>query len=145
MPVPVKIKYRKEVVVEDELTVDEIERIALHGVPDRIDCMADEIDNTQPLEFVCWSFIPDNYFNNNSNNETPKSCKKVKHTNVLNDVIMPIICALLFGIVFAICKQNIIIGIIAFALYIPCWYFVQAVYLIMKCIIELKKEMKGDN
>lgn len=144
MPVPVKIKYCKEVTVEDELTVDEIERIPLHGVPDRIDCMADEIDNVQPLQLVSWGFIPDNYFDNNMD-ESPKQHKKMKHINTLNNVIMPIICALLFGIAFAICKQNIIIGIIAFALYIPCWYFVQDVYLVMKCIIEFKKEMKGDN
>ena len=144
MAIPVKIKYSKEVVVKDELTIDEIERIPLHGVPDRIDGMADEIDNVQPLQLESWGFVPDNYFDNNMN-ESPKSYKKVKHTNILNDVIMPIICALLFGVVFAICKQNIIIGIIAFALYIPCWYFVQAIYLIMKCTIELKKEMKGDN
>lgn len=144
MAIPVKITYIKEVVVKDELTIDEIERIPLCGVPDRIDCMADEIDNVQPLQLKSWGFIPDNYFDNNID-EPPKPHKKVKHINVLNDFIMPIICALLFGIAFGICKQNIMIGIIAFTLYIPCWYFIQEVYLVMKCVIELKKEMKGDN
>lgn len=144
MAIPVKIKYSKEVVVKDELTIDEIERIPLCGVPDRIDCMADEIDNVQPLQLVSWGFIPDYYFDNNMD-ESPKPRKKIKDINTSNNIIMSIICALLFGVAFAIGKQNIITGIIAFALYIPCWYFIQEIYLVIKCIIELKREMKGDN
>jgi hypothetical protein len=55
----IKAKYCKEIEVIDELSQEEINDLLNENIlPDRFDCIADNIDNEKPLMFQNWEEIP---------------------------------------------------------------------------------------
>lgn len=128
----VKAKYYKEVEVIDEITEEEIERIPLHGMPSRFDCMADQIDNEQPLEFNHWECVEDDKFQ-------PPHAKSKPHTI---NIVMGIICAILFGLAQGIFKQDIRYGVFSVVLYILIWF---PVNISINWIRKVNEHMKGED
>ena len=47
----VQFTYTKTVQFETEMDQEEVDKIPLHGTPDWVDEMADDIDNEQPICF----------------------------------------------------------------------------------------------
>jgi len=141
----VKAKYHKEIEVTDDISQEEIDRICKYGMPDRFDCMADEIDNVQPLEFSSWSYVEDKYY---EPNDQPKQSKE--STNVVEKPrtsenilkwLMPVIFAIVFGIVWGIIKHNVVIGLLTTGIYIIVWISVTAV---VNWVRKVNKFMEGD-
>jgi hypothetical protein len=118
----VKAKYKKEIEVIDEISEEEIGRICQYGMPDRFDCMADDIDNDQPLEFSSWSFVEDKYYEpNNQPKESDNTTERPKtNTNVLK-WLFPIIFAIISGIVWGIIKYSFVFGLISTSIYVLAW------------------------
>lgn len=118
----VKAKYHKEIEVTDDISQEEIDRICQYGMPDRFDCMADEIDNEKPLEFGSWEFVEDKYYEpNNQSKESDNTTERPKtHTNVLK-WLFPIIFAIISGIVWGIIKYSFAFGLISTGIYVLAW------------------------
>lgn len=133
----VRAKYYKEVEVVDEITEEEIDRIPLYGMPDRFDGMADQIDNEQPLELKHWEYIEDDKFK-------PPHAKFKPRTNIVmrTYIIIGIIFAIMFGLVWGIFKQSVTYGIFIAILYILTWFLVS---IAINWIRKVNKHMKGDN
>lgn len=133
----VKAKYHKEIEVIDEITKEEIDRIPLYGMPDRFDCMADQIDNEQPLELDYWEYVKDDNFR-------PPHIKSKSRTNLVirTDIIIGIVFAIMFGLVWGIFKQSVSYGIFISVLYILIWF---PISIAINWIRKVNKHMKGDN
>lgn len=135
----VRAKYYKEIEVVDEITKEEIDRIPLYGMPDRFDGMADQIDNERPLEFSQWEFVEDDKF------KLPHAKSKSRTDLVIRTdiiIIIGIVFAIMFGLVWGIFKQSISYGIFIAVLYILTWFLVS---IVINWIRKVNKHMKGDN
>jgi hypothetical protein len=110
-----------------DISKEEIERICKSGMPDRFDCMADEIDNEKPLELMSWSYVSDKYYE-------PTNTKKKKF-DVVN-LIMSLLFAILYGTALGIYQHSVWFGIWNVCLYALIWYMVPN--------IKVNKFMKGD-
>lgn len=126
----VKAKYYKEIEVMDDISEEEIERICRYGMPDRFDCMADDIDNEKPLEFVCWSYVEDKYYQEHR----PKRSKVSK-------LIMPLILSVLFGLAWGLYKQDFFFGLTNMVTYLVVWIPVSTM---VNWVRKVNKFMKGD-
>lgn len=133
----VKAKYHKEIEVIDEITQEEIDRIPLYGMPDRFDGMADQIDNERPLEFSQWEFVEDDKFK-------PSHVKSKSRTDLVIRpyIIIGIIFAIMFGLMWGIFKQSVSYGIFISVLYILTWF---SIGIAINWIRKVNKHMKGDN
>ena len=134
----VRAKYIKEIEVVEEVTDEEIERIAKYGMPDRVDGMADQIDNEQPLEFVRWEYVPDKYYKPES--KLTRSDNKKKSMLLIN-LLTAFLFATIFGIAWGVIKNDFVIGLINFGIYL-------AIYIPLTCVVswvrKVNKHMKGD-
>jgi hypothetical protein len=128
----VKAKYYKEIEVTDDISKEEIERICKSGMPDRFDCMADEIDNEKPLEFMSWSYVDDKYYE-------PTQTKKKKF-DVVN-LIMTLLFAILYGTAWGIYQHSVWFGVLNVCLYALIWFPIQAM---TNWVRKVNKFMKGD-
>lgn len=141
----VKAKYHKEIEVTDDISQEEIDRICQYGMPDRFDCMADEMDNVQPLEFSSWSYVEDKYYKPNDqlkqSEELTNVVKKQRISQNILKWLMPVIFATVFGIACGIIKHNVVIGLLTAGLYIAVWIPVTAV---VNWVRKVNKFMEGD-
>ena len=141
----VKAKYHKEIEVTDDISQEEIDRICQYGMPDRFDCMADEIDNEKPLEFGSWEFVEDKYYKPTQN--IPKQeelTEEVKKTDIQLTVLnrlMLIVFSIVFGIVWGFIKHSFWFGLFNVGLYIAIWIPVTAV---VNWVRKVNKFMEGD-
>lgn len=127
----VKAKYYKEVEVTDDITEEEIERICRYGMPDRFDCMADDIDNEKPLEFVSWDYVSDKYY---------KPAVKKKKFDMVN-IVMSLLFAVLFGVAWGIYQHSVWFGVMNTCLYALIWFPIQGM---INWVKKVNKFMKGD-
>lgn len=141
----VKAKYHKEIEVTDDISQEEIDRICQYGMPDRFDCMADEMDNVQPLEFSSWSYVEDKYYKPNDQlKQSEELTNVVKKQRIFQNILkwlMPVIFAIVFGIVWGIIKHNVVIGLLTAGIYIVVWVPVTA---IANWVRKVNKFMEGD-
>lgn len=141
----VKAKYHKEIEVIDDISQEEIDRICQYGMPNRFDCMADEIDNEKPLEFSSWSYVEDKYYKPNDqlkqSEELTNVVKKQRISQNILKWLMPVIFAIVFGIAWGIIKHNVAIGLLTAGLYIAVWIPVTAV---VNWVRKVNKFMEGD-
>jgi hypothetical protein len=141
----VKAKYHKEIEITDDISEEEINRICQYGMPDRFDCMADEMDNVQPLEFSSWSYVEDKYYKPNDQlKQSEELTNVVKKQKIFQNILkwlMPVIFAIVFGIAWGIIKHNVVIGLLTAGIYIVVWVPVTA---IVNWVRKVNKFMEGD-
>lgn len=130
----VKAKYYKEVEVTDDISQEEIDHICKYGMPDRFDCMADEIDNDQPLEFESWEFVEDTYY------KPQKELNKKKKLPLVN-ILMAILFASIFGSTCGIIEHSLLTTFITFAIYLIAYIIVTT---IINWVRKINEHMKGD-
>ena len=137
----VKAKYYKEIEVIDDISKEEIDRICQYGMPDRFDCMADDIDNEKPLEFDSWEFVEDTYYKPytppNIIKEKPKKSKK----SLLANILAAIIFASVFGVAWGIGRHSVLIGLVNFIVYLIVYV---PVTITVNWIRKVNKYMEGD-
>lgn len=141
----VKAKYHKEIEITDDISEEEIDRICQYGMPDRFDCMADEMDNVQPLEFSSWSYVEDKYYKPNDQlKQSEELTNVVEKPRIFQNILkwlMPVIFAIVFGIAWGIIKHSVAIGLLTAGIYIVVWVPVTA---IVNWVRKVNKFMEGD-
>lgn len=141
----VKAKYHKEIEITDDISEEEIDRICQYGMPDRFDCMADEMDNVQPLEFSSWSYVEDKYYKPNDQlKQSEELTNVVEKPRIFQNILkwlMPVIFTIVFGIAWGIIKHSVAIGLLTAGIYIVVWVPVTA---IVNWVRKVNKFMEGD-
>ncbi len=137
----VKAKYHKEIEVTDDISEEEIDRICQYGMPDRFDCMADDIDNEKPLEFDSWEFVKDTYYKPHTPPNIIKEKPKKSKESLLANILTAIIFGLIFGVAWGIGRHSLLIGLVNFIVYLIVYV---PVTITVNWIRKVNKYMEGD-